>query len=236
MPVIGIAIPIEQAKWRVWEGKAYLLSRGYAAHMSRAGAAVVMLPIPEDGDTAAISSLVSKLDGLVVPGGGDIDPSFYGADAHPAAGPFDRGRDIWEQALMQQALDQGLPILGICRGLQLLNVMFGGTLIQHVPDRTATETHRPEVNAFGTHGVEIVEDSWLGRTLGTQIDIATYHHQAIDEIADGLRVTAVAQDGIIEAVENLERNLIAVQWHPEARDDNTIFRAFIELCAQRLQR
>lgn len=231
MPVIGMTIPLEQAQWRVWEGRAYLLSRSYVDHLDAAGCAVVLLPVPASGSADAVPELVAGLDGIVIPGGGDIDPSLYGAAPHPKAGPFDTQRDLWESALIRAALDKGVPILGICRGLQLANVVLGGTLVQHLPDLVASEVHNPELRAFGAHDVEIFEGSWIGEALGRAIEVSSYHHQAVDELAEGLRVTALAEDGTIEGAEDLSRGLIGVQWHPEARDDNALFRAFAALCA-----
>ncbi|MGJ0204378.1 gamma-glutamyl-gamma-aminobutyrate hydrolase family protein [Leucobacter sp. gxy201] len=234
--MIGIPVPLEQASWRVWEGQAHLLSLSYTQHLQSAGATVVLIPVPTEprqGFEQDAADVVSRLDGLVLAGGADIDPARYGADVAPESGPFDGARDAWEAALIEAAISAGAPVFGICRGLQLLNVVLGGTLIQHLPAVVGSAIHNPARNAFGEHRVRTVEGSWLRGAIHETADVATYHHQAIDELGRGLVVTAHADDGTIEGIEDQRRGLIGVQWHPEAKAHGGVFRSFVKLCETR---
>lgn len=232
--VIAIPAPIEQADWRWWSGPAHLLGAGYTDQFHKAGAAIVLLPVPtEVGDMLDrdAQDLISRVDGLVIAGGPDVDPGEYHEVAAPEAGPFNRGRDAWEIALTQAAIKAGVPIFGICRGHQLLNVVLGGSLIQHLPPTLGgSEIHNPVKDDFGTHPIRTVEGSWLRGAVDEVANVATYHHQAIDRLGDGLTVTATAEDGTIEGVEDLSRGLVGVQWHPEARDHGGVFQSFVRTC------
>lgn len=230
-PLIGIPIAFESADWRVWSGQAYLQTPGYVEHVRRAGGIPVLLPLGGSDEEAARA--LYSLDGLLLPGGPDVHPDLYGQQPHPAAGPFDTVRDGWEGALITPALAAGTPMLGICRGAQLINVALGGTLIQHLPDVVATECHNPVVGAFGTHAVHMAEDSHLGAVLGAKADVPTYHHQAVDTIAAPLRAVAWATDGTVEALEGLDGQVLAVQWHPEVAESNVLIADFVALCACR---
>ncbi|MDI6022703.1 gamma-glutamyl-gamma-aminobutyrate hydrolase family protein [Leucobacter sp. UT-8R-CII-1-4] len=235
-PVIGIPAPIEHATWRIWEGKSHLLSYGYTAHLRNAGASVVLLPVTPDMDSdldAEAAHLISMLDGLTLAGGSDVDPELYAAPASPKSGPFDRPRDAWESALLRAAIAAQVPVFGICRGLQMMNTVLGGTLIQHLPPHVGSDVHNPISTGFGEHPVRTLESTWLRDAVGEHADVATYHHQAIDRLGEGLIVSAVAEDGTIEGVEDLGRGLVAVQWHPEARPHEGIFKSFVRLCAVR---
>lgn len=234
--VIGVPAPLEHATWRVWEGKAHLLSYGYTSHLRNAGASVVLLPVtPDMGDNLAAEAahLVSLLDGLVLAGGSDVDPERYGAPASPKSGPFDGPRDAWESALLRAAIVAEVPVFGICRGMQLMNAVLGGTLIQHLPPHVGSDVHNPTSTAFGDHPVRTIEGTWLRDAVGEHADVATYHHQAIDRLGEDLTVSATAEDGTIEGIEDLERGLVAVQWHPEARPHEGIFKSFVRLCETR---
>ncbi len=235
--VLAIPATIEQASWRWLAGKAHLLAAGYSTHLQHAGATVMMLPVPsvigEDLDLEA-ASIVAMLDGLVIAGGADVDPKHYGEDPVPESGPFSPERDAWELALVRAAVAAGVPVLGICRGHQLLNVVLGGTIIQHLPPHVnGSGAHQPFPEAFGEHTVQTVAGSWLRDAIGEQLDVATFHHQAIDTPGAGLTVTATTTDGTIEGVEDLARGLIGVQWHPEMREHAGVFERFVELCEER---
>ena len=235
-PIIGIPAPVEHASWRVWSGTAHLLSTSYTSHLRRAGATVIVLPVPLEEifnlDCEA-QAIAAGLDGLVLAGGADVAPELYGQEAAPESGPFDTPRDAWESALIAACLDAGVPIFGICRGLQLLNVVLGGTLHQHLPPIVGSDVHNPTVDAFGTHGIRTEAGSWLRGAIHEEAQVATYHHQAIDVLAPGLHVTATAEDGTIEGVEDLARGVVGVQWHPEARENGGVFRSFVKLCEVR---
>ena len=225
-PVIGISTYSEQAKWGAWDTRTLLVPRTYAEQVAAAGGIPVLLsPFP------GIEQATRRLDGLVLAGGGDIDPAEFGAQPHPQTSAIRPDRDAAEFALVTAALASGLPLLGICRGLQVLNVVLGGTLHQHLPELTGHEEHSPLRGGYGSHRVQIAPGSRLAGVLGDgPFAVPTHHHQAIDRLGRGLVATAWAGDGVIEAVELAQSGggfLLAVQWHPEAGDDPRLFHALI---------
>jgi putative glutamine amidotransferase len=222
-PVIGISAYSQQARWGSWDLPAVLLPRRYTDMVAAGGGQPVLLP-PQPGVTAVLA----RLDGLVLSGGGDIDPARYGAARDPATDPANPERDEAEIELARQAIAAGLPLLGICRGLQVLNVGLGGTLHQHLPDLVGHDGHSPEAHGYGSHKVSVAPGSQLAGILGrTDAAVPTHHHQAAGRLGDGLVATAWTDDGIVEAVELAEPAsfMIAVQWHPEAGDDPSLFTA-----------
>jgi len=235
-PVIGLSSYAEPARWGAWELPAALLPLNYAEQVAAAGGVPVLLP-PVPGIAAA----TGRLDGLILTGGGDIDPAAYGAAAHPRTGRVSVDRDRSELDLLAAALAAGLPVLGICRGLQLLNIARGGTLHQHVADlepaanpAAGPAAHTPPPGTFGSHPVRIAPGSMLAGILDSDQPLAvpTAHHQAIDRLGAGLTATAWAADGIIEAAELTDGEhhhpfVVAVQWHPEASDDPRLFQALV---------
>jgi putative glutamine amidotransferase len=230
-PVIGISAYAQQARWGSWDLPAVLLPRRYTDMVAAAGGLPVLLP-PLPG----VAGVLARLDGLILSGGGDLDPASYGAARDPACGPANPDRDNAELELARHALDAALPVLGICRGMQVINVALGGTLIQHLPDVVRHDGHSPEEGRHGSHKVSVASGSQLARLLGrTEADVPTHHHQAADRLGAGLIPTAWADDGIVEAVELAEPAsfMIAVQWHPEAGDDPTLFDALIAAAAAR---
>jgi putative glutamine amidotransferase len=232
LPVIGISCYALRARWGTWDDEAHLLPRRYADVVTRAGGVPVLLP-PVDG----ITGVLPRLDGLILAGGSDVDPALYGAAQASQTGPVYAVRDRAELDLCRQALVAGLPLLGICRGLQVINVALGGTLHQHLPALVGHDGHSPEENGYGTHKVSIEPGSQLAAVADrTEASVPTHHHQAIDRLGAGLTATAWADDGIIEAIE-LEHTrasrhqrppfMIGVQWHPEVGDDPSLFAALI---------
>jgi putative glutamine amidotransferase len=230
-PVIGITSYALRARWSYWDDEAVLLPRRYVDKVTAAGGLPVLLP-PADGGAAVLS----RLDGLILSGGSDIDPARYGVAPDPAAGPFYPERDSAELDLCRHALATGLPLLGICRGLQVINVALGGTLHQHLPDMVGSDCHSPEQSAYGSHKVSVAPATQLAAILGrSEAAVPTHHHQAIDRLGADLVATAWTDDGVIEAVEfdrtlpvkNAGAFMIAVQWHPEAGDDLSLFTALI---------
>jgi gamma-glutamyl-gamma-aminobutyrate hydrolase PuuD len=203
----------------------------YIDQVTEAGGVPVLLP-PVPG----VASALGRLDGLILTGGGDVDPAGYGAQADPRTSRVQPDRDQAELELLAAALAEGLPVLGICRGLQVLNVARGGTLCQHLPDEAG---HRPAPGTFGSHRVRIAPGSRLASVLepggehGLTLDVATAHHQGIDRLGDGLVPVAWAQDGLIEAVELAGPHPFAlgVQWHPEAGQDGRLVSALVAAAA-----
>ncbi|MCT9141276.1 gamma-glutamyl-gamma-aminobutyrate hydrolase family protein [Streptomyces violarus] len=221
-PLIGVSTYLESgARWGVWELDAALLPAGYPRLVRRAGGLAAMLP-PDDPLHAA--DIVTRLDGLVIAGGPDVEPVRYGAEREPRTGPPARERDAWELALIDAALAAGVPLLGICRGMQLLNVALGGTLVQHI------EGHAEVVGVFGGHAVKPVPGSLYGGVVPEETFVPTYHHQAVDRLGEGLVPSAHAADGTIEALELPTHPgwVLGVQWHPEMGDDVRVMRALVE--------
>lgn len=195
------------------------LERAYTAAIVGAGAIPLYLPIL---DPLQAEPVVSALDGLLFIGGGDIDPTCYGRQPSPHLGPVDAEQDLWEMALVRAGLAHGLPMLGICRGAQLLNVALGGTLVQHLPEVTTLEHCVKERCSSPVHGVRVDGRSQLGAILGeTTVDANSLHHQAVEMLGDGLFPVAWAPDGTVEAVESSgSSRMIGVQWHPELLTDD----------------
>ncbi len=230
-PVIGISAYSQQARWGSWDLPAVLLPGRYSDMVAAAGGLPVLLP-PLPG----VAAVLARLDGLILSGGGDIDPASYGAARDPSCGPASPDRDHAELELARRALDHTVPVLGICRGLQVINVVLGGTLIQHLPDVVGHDGHSPEESRHGSHKVSVASQSQLARLLGrTEANVPTHHHQAIDRLGEGLVPTAWADDGTVEAVELAEPAsfMVAVQWHPEAGDDPSLFDALIAAASSR---
>ncbi|MFJ9033543.1 gamma-glutamyl-gamma-aminobutyrate hydrolase family protein [Streptomyces sp. NPDC102274] len=221
-PLIGVSTYLEEsASWGVWDLPAALLPAGYPRLVQRAGGLAAMLP-PDDPSTAA--RMVARLDGVVIAGGPDVEPVRYGAEPDPRTGPPARERDAWELALIEAALASDTPLLGICRGMQLLNVALGGTLRQHVDGHTS-----PLAGTFGEHPVTPVAGTRYAFLVPEEFAVPAHHHQTVDRLGEGLTVSAVAADGTVEAVELPgPRWVLGVQWHPEMAEDTRVMTALVE--------
>jgi putative glutamine amidotransferase len=224
--------PVDQGEPRQHE---IALSLTYPEALDRGrGLPVILPPIEPDG----VPDLVSRLSGLMLSGGPDIHPSAYGAAVDPHLGPTEPELDHFELALVREADARGMPILAICRGMQALNIVRGGTLHQHLPDVTGDkiEHRQTDPGERPTHWISLAPRSDLARTLGrTRAKVNSFHHQAIDQLGEGLRESAWAADGTIEAVEDPRRAFVcAVQWHAESLahrpEQAAMFAAFVAAC------
>jgi putative glutamine amidotransferase len=232
-PLIGLSTYREQARWGVWDQPADLLPTSYADAVGRAGGTPVLLP---PVDPTAASLVVGRLDGLIVTGGADVDPARYGAEPHPRTVSWRTDRDAWELALLDAADAVELPVLGICRGMQLIAVQHGGTLEQHLPQVVGHESHSPTGPDFGDVDVETRAGTRVRMLLGDRSSVGCHHHQSVRE-HPGLTAAAFAADGTVEAVEAPgDRFLVAVQWHPETRADAGLFSGLVAAASARSRR
>lgn len=216
-PLIGISTYLERTRFGVWDADAAVLHRDYLDSVVRAGGQPVLLPpVGEWSD-------LSFLDGLVIAGGADVDPARYGAARDPRTGPAAVERDASEFALVASALQADLPLLAVCRGMQVLNAVLGGTLLQHV------EGHNVTPAVFEKVDVAVSPGSRLAGVVGPAVSVLCHHHQALDVVGQGLSVVGRAPDGVVEAVELPDRRfVVGVQSHPEADREDRVFGAFVE--------
>ena len=223
-PVIGVTAAVELARWRVWEAEVVLAPLGYVAAVERAGGRAVLLPPTELG----VEETLASVDGLLCSGGPDLDPALYGAQADPETGGVQPERDRGELALLRAALSLGLPVLGVCRGMELLDIVCGGTLHQHLPDVVGHDGHRGGTAAFSRHEVTLADGSRTRELLGPSVTVPSFHHQGVATVGTGLRAVGWAEDGSVEAIEaEGPRFVVGVLWHPEESDDPRLFDALV---------
>ncbi len=227
-PLVAISGSDQQATWGAWNDMATLVPSAYPAAIEAAGGCPVV--VAATADPRVISE---RFDAVLLSGGGDLDSRLYGAEPHAEAQPPDPGRDSFEVKLLDACCLRDIPLLAICRGLQVLNVARGGTLHQHLPDAVGNTAHLPVPGRFARHDVRIDPGSRLFEVLGSErLSVPTHHHQAVDCLGSGLVPTAWADDGVIEAVEDPAlKFLLAVQWHPEVGEDLSLFRALVNAAA-----
>lgn len=232
-PVIGLTTYLEQAQTGVWDVPASFLPKVYFDAVTKAGGIAVLLP-PQPVDAQIASRVLDGLDGVIITGGKDVDPARYGQEPHPTTDAPRRDRDAWEDALLAAAIERGMPFLGICRGAQVLNVARGGTLIQHLPDVIGTTRYNLGGGVFSENEVVVEPATTLSGLLGESLAVKSYHHQAIDDLGEGLVVSARSDDGVIQAVELAGVPFgVAVQWHPEedAAEDARLFEGLVRAAA-----
>jgi putative glutamine amidotransferase len=230
-PLIGLTTYVADARWGSWERRAAVLPASYFELVAAAGGRPLLLPpatTAPDGPGVAADEVVAVLDGLVLTGGGDVDPLAYGEEPAPEVGGVDVARDESERALLAAALRIDLPVLAICRGCQVLNVELGGTLHQHLPDVVGHSEHRSAPYVFGDVEVATVPGSVTAEVFGVAPVVRCSHHQAIRDLGRGLLATASTTDGVVEAVElPSARFVLGVQWHPEEGGDQRPFDALV---------
>jgi putative glutamine amidotransferase len=221
-PVIGITSYIETASWGPWhDHRAVLVPFGYVEAVAATGGRAVVLP-PDDVD----ADVVGILDALVLAGGPDIGPDLYGEVPAPLTDTRP-DRDAGEIVLLRAALAADLPVLGVCRGMQLLTAAYGGRLHQHLPDVVGDDKHRAAPGVYGMHAVRFAAGSRIARLMGADTEVNSYHHQGVAD-PGGLTVTGWADDDVPEAVEDPARRFVlGVQWHPEAARDVRLFAALV---------
>ena len=226
LPLIGLTTYREEATWGVWSQRADLLHHEYADQVVAAGGVPVLLP-PATADAAHARAVVARIDGLVVCGGADVDPEVYGEDPGPHTTQWRPDRDAWEAALLVAADEVGLPVLGVCRGMQLMAAVAGGSLDQHVPDLVGHREHGPAPGVFGTTEVATTPGSRVAALVGERVEVPCHNHQSVRE-HPGFDVVARADDGTVEAMEAPgDRFCVAVQWHPEKGTELALFQGLV---------
>ncbi|MGA2928761.1 MAG: gamma-glutamyl-gamma-aminobutyrate hydrolase family protein [Solirubrobacteraceae bacterium] len=234
-PVIGISTSLTRARWSAWDQRAALLPFAYVEAIQRAGAQALMIA-PDPVLVEHPDEVLDHLDGLIISGGSDIDPSAYGHDPHPQTTGTVPERDRLELALTRRAVQRDMPVLGICRGMQLLNVAFGGTLIQHLPDEVGHNDHRRVPGSFdgADHDVHLQPGSLAARAAGEDVHVTlSHHHQGVATSGAGLEVTGhSALDDLPEAIEAPGQTFVlGVQWHPEADARSRVIKALVDQAA-----
>lgn len=226
--MIGLTTYLQPAQSGVWDVQASFLPAQYLDGVTRSGGIALLLP-PQGAGQTVVDAVLDRVDGLVLTGGIDVDPLRYGATPHPATDPPQPVRDEWEIALAFGAIERQLPVLGICRGAQVLNVALGGSLHQHVPELVGHESHRFGQAIFTANHVTTEAGSRLASIVGATVPGQCYHHQSVDRLGRGVVVSARDAEGIVEGIEvPHHRFAVGVQWHPEeSLDDLRLFAALI---------
>ncbi len=230
-PAIGICAAVERVHWGAWEETVTMAPRSYASAVQAAGAVALLLP-PDALVTDDPDRVLERIDGLILAGGSDVDPETYGAQRHPETKGTWPGRDRFELALARGALRRGMPLLGICRGMQVLNVALGGTLHQHLPELVGHEDHRHRPGSFGDHEVRLQSASLAARAAGAErIMVKSHHHQGVERMGEGLEVSGWSiQDEVVEAIELPgESFALGVLWHPEEDTKSRVISAMVEV-------
>jgi putative glutamine amidotransferase len=224
-PVVGITTYLTRATFGSWEEETALVPADYVRAIERAGGRALLVPPSED----AIEETLDALDGVIFSGGADLDPELYGQEPHPETKGVQGERDRGELALLQAALARDMPVLAVCRGSQVLNVALGGDLVQHLPEVVGDEKHKHTPGEYADHDVDVDPDTRLGSLIGDRAPVKSHHHQGFGRLGEGLRESARAEDGTLEALEDPSRRFaLGVLWHPEAGEDMRLFEALVE--------
>jgi putative glutamine amidotransferase len=229
-PAIGVSGAVEQVRWGAWDMVVNFAPRTYPRAVQRAGALALILP-PDDAALEDPEPWLEHIDALLLAGGADIDPAAYGQEPHPQTKGAWPERDHFEVALARAALERGMPVLGICRGMQLLNVAMGGTLEQHLEDRLGSDRHRHTPGAFADHEVRLEPGSLAARAIGSERSaVRSHHHQGVDRLGSGLAATGWSvEDNVIEAIEMPDQRFaLGVLWHPEEDERSRVIGALVE--------
>lgn len=223
-PVVGITTYVTPAKWGYWDIEAALVPADYVRAVERAGGRPLLVPPSAEG----VEETLDAVDGLIFSGGSDLDPGLYGQEPHQETFGVHEERDRAELALLEAALARDMPVLAICRGSQVLNIAYGGDLIQHLPDVVGDEKHKHTPGTFADHDVTVEQGTRLAALLGDRAPVKSHHHQGLGRVGKGLRIAAHAEDGAIEAVEAPARRFaLGVLWHPEAGQDGALFEGLV---------
>ncbi|MFK0240714.1 gamma-glutamyl-gamma-aminobutyrate hydrolase family protein [Microbacterium sp. NPDC090281] len=228
-PLIGVTTYLERAQQGVWDVRAAFLPEQYLTGVTASGGIALLLP-PQNPEAA--DAAIAGMDGLILSGGADVAPELYGEERHPLTDPARVDRDAWELALFRAAERRRIPVLAICRGLQLVNVARGGTLQQHLPESLGTERYRLGGGVFAENDIEVADDTALAGVLGAgDVRVHSYHHQGIDRLGEGLVVAARSEDGLVQAfVDTSAGHVVGIQWHPEENAEDR--RLFADLVSQ----
>ena len=223
-PIIGITTYVTPARWGSWDEEAALVPAAYVEAIERAGGRPLLIPPSRDG----VDETLDAVDALLFSGGSDLDPELYDQEPHDETIGVVPERDRAELALLSAALERDMPVLAVCRGSQVLNVARGGDLVQHLPDVVGDEKHKHTPGTFADHDVKLEPGTRLATLLGDRAPVKSHHHQGFGRLGDGLRVSAYAEDGTIEAVEDPSRRFaVGVLWHPEAGEDRQLFEELV---------
>ncbi len=229
-PTIGVTAATESVSYGVWrEVPAFMSPASYVHAVQRAGGRpVLLIPDPEDAEDP--EGVLDVIDALIVTGGaGDVNPALYGEEPHPETGPVQEERDAYELALVRAAVERRMPVLGVCRGMQILNVVYGGGIEQHIPDVVGHEEHRHTPGTFADHEVDLEPGSLAARAVGAvRAPVKSHHHQGVKEVGAGLAVTARADDETVEAIEDPSCPFVlGVLWHPEEDEKSQLIKALV---------
>jgi putative glutamine amidotransferase len=228
-PVVGITTYVTHARFGDWEEETALVPADYVRAVERAGGRPLLVPPSEN----AVDETLGALDGVIFSGGSDLDPHAYGQDPHPETKGVVPERDRAELTLLEAALARDMPVLAVCRGSQVLNVALGGDLVQHLPEVVGHDEHKHTPGQYADHDVSVEPETRLGALLGERAPVKSHHHQGFGRLGAGLRETARAEDGTVEAVEDpSKRFALGVLWHPEAGEDMRLFEALVEEARQ----